>query len=126
MRDIGKFRGKTNEGEWVSGSYFNGDLAWIIQLPFKFIVVIPETVSEPTGIKDENGHGQDVYENNFIKRKGDDTVYVVAWRKVYGQWWLREYVDKTPTKWAVPLMTAAAQERITVIGSIHEEAPCQP
>ena len=81
MRDIGKYRGKTKEGKWVYGSYFKGDLAWIIQLPFKFVEVIPDTVDEHIRRKDKNG--VEIYEGDkwrlsgktFIVKYGESRPY---------------------------------------------------
>ena len=75
MRDIGKYRGKRKDnGEWVYGSYFKGDLAWIIQLPFKFVEVIPDTVGESIRRKDKNG--KMIYEGDKWRSPGGKTYLV--------------------------------------------------
>jgi hypothetical protein len=74
-----------------------------------------------TGLKDKNGHGQDIYDGDKIVRGNDEAGYVVQWRMLKGQWWLREYKNHLLCGWAVPLMTAA-EEHIQVCGTIHDEA----
>ena len=111
MRDIVKYRGRRKDtGEWVKGYYWkepivfpNNSIAWshyiyaidesVYPPNAHNYLVIPETVGEYTGIKDDYGRGQKIYENNKVSR-GGDMIYIVIWRKIKGQWWLREYAGE--------------------------------
>ena len=84
--------------------------------------VIPKTVGQATGLKDKNGRGDEIYAGSLIWRVDEMDTYAVVWRKVHGQWWLREYRQGLLRGWAVPLMKAAASEYLTLCGNIHTEA----
>ena len=127
MRGTGKYRGqRVDNGAWVYGDLIHFPATTAIGHPDKGGVyweeydVIPETVGEYTGIKDDYGRGQKIYENNKVSR-GGDMIYIVIWRKLKGQWWLREYAGEELRGWSVPLMQAA-EGYIEVI-DIHEEKP---
>jgi len=124
-REIGKYRGQRKDnGECVYGwlCIWQG-VVYIFDSPFNLFrhgrnEVIPETVGEFTGIKDDHGTGKEIYESDKVTR-GDGMIYIVIWRKIKGQWWLREYVGEKLRGWSVPLMQAA-EGYIEVIGSIHD------
>ena len=72
MREI-KFRGKSvDTKEWVYGGYYEwGDKSYIIQKDIntaQMIEVIPETVGQYIGVKDNNGEGEEIYEGDVIEK----------------------------------------------------------
>ena len=85
-----------------------------------FVSVIPETVGQSTGLHDKNGRGDEIYAGSLVWRVDSKDTYAVIWRKVHGQWWLREYKQGKLREWATPLMVAAAKEYLTLCGNIHQ------
>ena len=73
-----------------------------------------------TGLKEKSGKGKDIYESDKIYRS-DGLIYAVVWRKIKGQWWLREYKNNELCGWAVSLMDAA-EGCLEIIGEIHDKS----
>ena len=120
MRDLGKYRGKRKDGGgWVYGSLFKGDLTWIIQIPFKFIEVILETVGEYTGLKDckrteKFPEGQEIYEGDLLLTP-HEPCSMVAWCNCGWMPFLRD--QQTEPRFYLG-------RDVEVIGNIHEnESP---
>lgn len=77
MREI-KFRGKSvDTKEWIYGGYYEWDnKSYIIQKDIwdrdihtaQMIEVIPETVGQYIGVKDNNGEGEEIYEGDIIEK----------------------------------------------------------
>ena len=79
MREI-LFRGKCKAtGNWVEGDIFRSQNQIFIVNEFAY-EVIPETVSEYTGIPDKNG--KKIFEGDYwLDTDGDYLVYVVEFRE---------------------------------------------
>lgn len=122
MREI-LFRGKTEKGEWVYGDFFN-DWSRFNSKPDKTIInntgkykVIPKTVGQYIGIKDENGNkifDGDIVTSNYYLKKDQNKNSVIK----YGEWncsccngvfgWVSEgFVD-------------FRDDDVIVIGNIHD------
>lgn len=127
------FRGKrVDNGEWVYGDYifhepnmhrihiieytYNGDISMWRDLEFD---VIPETVSQWTGLTDKNGKGVKVFEGDIIKfngykiEKDTPSVGYVYWNKYR----LNFGVTTNPAEWNCDLSRAY---EIEIIGNIHD------
>lgn len=81
-----------------------------------------EHIMEFTGLKDKNGRGDEIYAKDLVMTDAAGP-YVVLWRKLKGQWWLRGYrkIDGMMTQWACPLMEAAGDNFIEKCGTIHDK-----
>lgn len=136
MREI-LFRGKrTDNGEWVEGTYFppaNTLISYKLELidgvvTFMDFCVIPETVGQYTGFTDKNG--KRIFEGDMIKPFDDEIdKMVVEFR--HGQFLLCSYGERgymTEYGWeeignygcfeAEPLSSYG--DEIEVIGNIHD------
>lgn len=98
MREI-IFRGKRKDnGEWVEGNFVKGcveDFAYIVEFGNKelcrnYVEVIPESVSEFTGLTDKNG--TKVFEGDIVKTKVTENKYTHT-RKYEGIYTVK-YHDK--------------------------------
>jgi len=140
------YRGLTKDGKWVYGNLIinnaresdgihetepmrafirERDKSWKSEpndkcWTYLIYEVIPETVGQSTGLHDKNGRGDEIYAGSLVWRVDSKDTYAVIWRKVHGQWWLREYKQGKLKEWATPLMVAAAKEYLTLCGNIHQ------
>jgi len=95
MREI-KFRGKSvDTKEWIYGGYYEWDnKSYIIQKDIwdrdihtaQMIEVIPETVGQYIGVKDNNGEGEEIYEGDIITGGDGKVLTQILWVDEYGGW----------------------------------------
>ena len=127
MREI-KFRARVRTIHNAGKTYETYTYRWVYYEPMHGLPELPQgdyvmhgqADKQSTGIKDNHGKGKEVFESDKVTR-GGDMIYIVIWRKLKGQWWLREYAGEELRGWSVPLMQAA-EGYIEVI-DIHEEKP---
>ena len=136
MREI-LFRGKrVDNGKWVYGYYFKATHHWnengihedwiatdAIQnggwcnVRGKY-AVIPETVSEFTGLTGRNG--TKIFEGDICQMKDisymDDTPFVIEWSNEYSGWYRRDLDHASATD----VFTPGIAHTATVIGNIHD------
>ena len=81
MREI-LFRGKTESGEWVTGTLDNIDEPYRIGArngSVKFETVITDTVGQYTGLEDKNG--EKIFEDDIVCWPKEDGYGHVYWAK---------------------------------------------
>lgn len=121
MREI-LFRGKTYDGEWVYGGYFEGRGCHFILLPgAAFVEVRQETVGQFTGRFDNNG--KKIFEGDIVsfhKVLGHQGLIkpfegVVKYGRGY---YYVEYINERNQEGKLSLSSCWY---LTVVGNIHEE-----
>lgn len=133
MREI-RFRGKEHTGDWITGGYVHKNgaphiMAHIVDRgvdEWRAIPVIPATVGQFTGLRDENE--KDIYEGDILADEGSGHVYVIAW--IFGGPALltdKEYLNMMDGSLAILWDALADQqtgrfvtECLQVINSVHD------
>ena len=132
-KNMGVYRGKTKDGEWVEG-YFaktilsNGELIYEIRDIEEehrlacYTEVLPETVGQWTGMKDENGKrifegdiiGSMDGHDGYLSREGY-IVGAVNWDDETLSWQVTNRIEAESYE-----ILASDNETLEVIGNIHD------
>jgi len=92
MREI-KFRGKTKEGDWVYGGFYESIFDYqkcffIVHPELGRFEVIPQTIGQYTGLKDISG--KEIYEGDIVKYYIGSNDFPIDYNAVvefaFGQW----------------------------------------
>ena len=128
MREI-LFRGKRNDnGEWIIGGYYHGEVYNLDEIDIHYIIpccdlydedlelveVIPETVGQYTGLTDKNGvrvFEGDILFSSYIA--DSPSIEVVKW--IYNGWHTQEG-DLTPDM----IDDVGIMPYSEVIGNVHD------
>jgi hypothetical protein len=92
-----QYRGLTKEGKWVYGHYVVEGCKkpkphFIVEQGGKWNTVIPETVGQFIGLKDNNGKELDWWEGDVFELHGRSTLFTII--KEQGCFWFRSSITK--------------------------------
>lgn len=122
MRTI-KFRGKTENGNWVFGQLcsYGNNYAEIEDGTFNKLNVLPKTIGEFTGLFDV--HNREIYEDDklLIKVRNFAFTAIVEYNEKEALFELVECGAELVHR--VPLFKYVAHSSIEIIGNIHDASP---
>jgi hypothetical protein len=111
MREnMGVYRGKTKDGEWVEGYYMQiiKPSHSILEISTeKLLNVLPETVGQWTGLTDKNG--KRIFDNDVVRCWGGE-----YFNGIY------EFNQTFVVKDAYDIVTLCEYEYVEYIGNIHD------
>ena len=121
MKRTIKFRGKrTDNGEWITGSYVNYSKAstaehCILKNGKEMLSIVPETVGQFTNLTDENG--KEIYDGDilYFPDKGVKK-YVVKFSSKLARFWACDAETKTELAY----LGVKLWDEAKVIGNIHD------